>query len=166
MTGADGIGADDCEHALLPCSKLSAAGSVLAGEAVIFKHNCKNGKAGTWAVPAFAAMRMSGVWCVGAGKISDARPLALTWGVSENSQCDRQRGIFALRKTFFCRNTDVFQEKMTRRGVKRPAVRVRWRLSDTPWGGGGVFFTVRRLDAGIQIVFSQIIFVNRKEFRK
>ena len=35
-----------------------------------------------------------------------------------------QRGIFALRKTFFRRNTDVFQGKMTRRTAKRPAVRV------------------------------------------
>ena len=51
---------------------------------------------------------------------------------SSNSQCDRQRGIFALSKTFFRRNTDVFQGKMTRHGVKRPAVRVRWEFSDTP----------------------------------
>ena len=31
---------------------------------------------------------------------------------SSNSQCDRQRGFFALSKTFFRRNTDVFQGKM------------------------------------------------------
>jgi hypothetical protein len=37
-----------------------------------------------------------------------------------------------LRKTFFRRNTDVFQGKMTRRNAKRPAVRVRWEFSDTP----------------------------------
>ena len=49
---------------------------------------------------------------------------------SSNSRCDRQRGIFALRKTFFCRNTDVFQGKMTRRTAKRPAVRVRWELEE------------------------------------
>ena len=53
-------------------------------------------------------------------------------GRSENSWCDRQRGIFTLRKTFFRRNTDVFQGKMTRRTAKRPAVRVRWEFSDTP----------------------------------
>ena len=52
---------------------------------------------------------------------------------SSNSQCDRQRGIFALSKTFFRRNTDVFQEKMVQRSVKRPAVRVRWEFSDTPY---------------------------------
>ena len=51
---------------------------------------------------------------------------------SSNSQCDRPRGIFALRKTFFRRNTDVFQGKMTRRSVKRPAVRVHREFSDTP----------------------------------
>ena len=38
-----------------------------------------------------------------------------------------------MRKTFFRRNTDVFQEKMTRRTAKRPAVRVRWEFSDTPY---------------------------------
>ena len=38
--------------------------------------------------------------------------------------------FFALSKTFFRRNTDVFQEKMTRRGVKRPAVRVCWALEE------------------------------------
>ena len=38
-----------------------------------------------------------------------------------------------MRKTFFCRNTDVFQGKMTRRTAKRPAVRVRWEFSDTPY---------------------------------
>ena len=43
---------------------------------------------------------------------------------SSNSQCDRQRGIFALSKTFFRRNTDVFQGKMAQRSVKRPAVRL------------------------------------------
>ena len=53
-------------------------------------------------------------------------------GVSENSQCDRQREIFALSKTFFRRNTDVFQGKMVQRSVKRSAVRVRWEFSDTP----------------------------------
>ena len=51
---------------------------------------------------------------------------------SSNSQCDRQRGIFALSKTFFRRNTDVFQGKMAQRSVKRSAVRVRWEFSDTP----------------------------------
>ena len=51
---------------------------------------------------------------------------------SSNSQCDRQRGIFALSKTFFRRNTDVFQGKMAQRSVKRPAVRVRRAFSDTP----------------------------------
>jgi hypothetical protein len=49
---------------------------------------------------------------------------------SSNSQCDRQRGIFALSKTFFRRNTDVFQGKMAQRSVKRPAVRVRWELEE------------------------------------
>ena len=49
---------------------------------------------------------------------------------SSNSRCDRQRGIFALSKTFFCRNTDVFQGKMARLSVKRPAVRVRWGLEE------------------------------------
>ena len=34
-----------------------------------------------------------------------------------------------LSKTFFRRNTDVFQGKMARRSVKRPAVRVRWEFS-------------------------------------
>ena len=57
-------------------------------------------------------------------------------GVSENSQCDRQRGIFALSKTFYRRNTDVFQGKMTRHSVKRPAVRVRREFSDTPYAEG------------------------------
>ena len=51
---------------------------------------------------------------------------------SSNSQCDRQRGIFALSKTFFRRNTDVFQGKMARRSVKRSAARVRLEFSDTP----------------------------------
>lgn len=50
----------------------------------------------------------------------------------KNSQCDRKRGIFALSKTFFRRNTDVFQGKMVQRSVKRSAVRVRWEFSDTP----------------------------------
>ena len=49
---------------------------------------------------------------------------------SSNSQCDRQRGIFALSKTFFRGNTDVFQGKMAQRSVKRPAVRVRWELEE------------------------------------
>jgi len=31
---------------------------------------------------------------------------------SSNSQCDRQRGFFALTKTFFRRKTGVFQGKM------------------------------------------------------
>ena len=56
---------------------------------------------------------------------------------SSNSRCDRQRGIFALRKTFFCRNTDVFQGKMTRRTAKRPAVRVRWELEEYTLGSQG-----------------------------
>ncbi|MDD6544037.1 MAG: hypothetical protein PUF20_06625, partial [Clostridiales bacterium] len=47
--------------------------------------------------------------------------------------CDRQREIFALSKTFFRRNTDVFQGKMVQRSVKRSAVRVRWEFSDTPY---------------------------------
>ena len=51
---------------------------------------------------------------------------------SSNSQCDRQRGIFALSKTFFRRNTDVFQGKMAQHSVKRPAVRVRRAFLDTP----------------------------------
>ena len=38
-----------------------------------------------------------------------------------------------MSKTFFRRNTDVFQEKMTRHTAKRPAVRVRWEFSDTPY---------------------------------
>ena len=53
---------------------------------------------------------------------------------SSNSQCDRQRGIFALSKTFFRRNTDVFQGKMVQRSVKRPAVRVRWELEEYTLG--------------------------------
>ena len=53
---------------------------------------------------------------------------------SSNSQCDRQRGIFALSKTFFRRNTDVFQGKMAQRSVKRPAVRVRWELEEYTLG--------------------------------
>ena len=39
-----------------------------------------------------------------------------------------------LRKTFFRRNTDVFQGKMTRRTAKRPAVRVRWELEEYTLG--------------------------------
>ena len=39
-------------------------------------------------------------------------------------------------KTFFRRNPDVLQEKMTQRSAKRPAVRVRWEFSDTPWRSG------------------------------
>ena len=40
-----------------------------------------------------------------------------------------------MSKTFFRRNTDVFQGKMTRRSAKRPAVRVRWELEEyTPAG--------------------------------
>ena len=35
-----------------------------------------------------------------------------------------------MRKTFFRRNTDVFQGKMTRRTAKRPDVRVRWELEE------------------------------------
>ena len=35
-----------------------------------------------------------------------------------------------MSKTFFRRNTDVFQGKMTRRTAKRPAVRVRWELEE------------------------------------
>ena len=35
-----------------------------------------------------------------------------------------------MSKTFFRRNTDVFQEKMTQRSAKRPAVRVRWELEE------------------------------------
>ena len=38
-----------------------------------------------------------------------------------------------MRKTFFRRNTDVFQGKMVQRSVKRSAVRVRWEFSDTPY---------------------------------
>jgi len=53
---------------------------------------------------------------------------------SSNSQCDRQRGIFALSKTFFRRNTDVFQGKMSQRSVKRPAVWVRWELEEYTLG--------------------------------
>ena len=49
---------------------------------------------------------------------------------SSNSQCDRQRGIFALSKTFFRGNTDVFQGKMAQRSVKRPTIRVRWELEE------------------------------------
>ena len=49
---------------------------------------------------------------------------------SSNSQCDRQREIFALSKTFFRRNTDVFQGKMVQRSVKRSTVRVRWELEE------------------------------------
>jgi len=49
---------------------------------------------------------------------------------SSNSQCDRQRGIFALSKTFFRRNTDVLQGKMAQRSVKRSAVWVRWELEE------------------------------------
>ena len=37
-----------------------------------------------------------------------------------------------MRKTFFRRNTDVFQGKMTRRTAKRPAVRVRWEFQIHP----------------------------------
>ena len=40
-----------------------------------------------------------------------------------------------MRKTFFRRNTDVFQGKMARHTAKRPAVRVRWEFSDTPYNG-------------------------------
>ena len=39
-----------------------------------------------------------------------------------------------LRKTFFRRNPDVFQGKMTRRTAKRPAVRVRWELEEYTLG--------------------------------
>ena len=42
--------------------------------------------------------------------------------------------IFALNKTFFRRNTDVFQGKMTRRSAKRPAARVRWALEEYTLG--------------------------------
>ena len=49
---------------------------------------------------------------------------------SSNSQCDRQREIFALSKTFFRRNTDVFQGKMVQLSAKRTAVRVRWQLGE------------------------------------
>ena len=35
-----------------------------------------------------------------------------------------------MSKTFFRRNTDVFQGKMVQRSVKRPAVRVRWELEE------------------------------------
>ena len=54
----------------------------------------------------------------------------LTRVYSSNSQCDRQQGIFALSKTFFRRNTDVFQGKMAQCSVKRAAVRVRWELEE------------------------------------
>ena len=47
----------------------------------------------------------------------------LRLGVSENSQCDRQREIFALSKTFFRRNTDVFQRKNGAAQRERSAVR-------------------------------------------
>ena len=49
---------------------------------------------------------------------------------SSNAGCARRRGIFALSKTFFRGNTDVFQGKMARRSVKRPAVRVCWALKE------------------------------------
>ena len=39
-----------------------------------------------------------------------------------------------LSKTFFRRNTDVFQGKMTQRSAKRPAVRVRWELEEYTLG--------------------------------
>jgi hypothetical protein len=39
-----------------------------------------------------------------------------------------------LSKTFFRRNTDVFQGKMVQRSVKRPAVRVRWELEECTLG--------------------------------
>ena len=82
--------------------------------------------------------KIAGIWRGGRGRWAGAHGRGTRHQrsfrvYSSNSQCDRQRGIFALRKTFFRRNADVFQEKMTRRGVKRPAVRVRWGFSDTPY---------------------------------
>ena len=44
-----------------------------------------------------------------------------------------------MRKTFFRRNTDVFQGKMTRRTAKRPAVRVRWELEEYTLSGMNEF---------------------------
>ena len=44
-----------------------------------------------------------------------------------------------LSKTFFRRNTDVFQGKMARRSVKRPAVRVRWELEEYTLGSTAQF---------------------------
>ena len=68
--------------------------------------------------------------CGGVGLVADT----ISRVYSSNSQCDRQRGVFALSKTFFRRNTDVFQGKMARRSVKRPAVRVRWELEEYTLG--------------------------------
>ena len=51
-----------------------------------------------------------------------ARPLDKDMEAVDQASC----------KTFFRRNTDVFQGKMVQRSVKRSAVRVRWELSDTP----------------------------------
>ena len=60
--------------------------------------------------------------------------MKISKGGSENWRCDRQRGIFALSKTFFRRNTDIFQGKMVQRSVKRSAVRVRWELEEYTLG--------------------------------
>ena len=59
-------------------------------------------------------------------------PHASSWGDSSNWRCDRQRGIFTLRKTFFRRNPVVFQGKMTQLSAKRTAVRVRWQFQIYP----------------------------------
>ena len=53
-------------------------------------------------------------------------------GYSSNWRCDRQRGFFTLSKTFFRRNTVVFQGKMTQLSAKRTAVRVRWQFQIHP----------------------------------
>ena len=50
-----------------------------------------------------------------------------------------------MRKTFFRRNTDVFQGKMTRRTAKRPAVRVRWEFSDTLYKRPGERLSLRAM---------------------
>ena len=86
------------------------------------------------------------ITCVGAEPAAVSPAVSVDWGKQPviltelvsvrlrhavlGKQTDRQRRFFALSKTFFRRNTDVFQGKMTRRTAKRPAVRVRWELEE------------------------------------
>ena len=54
-------------------------------------------------------------------------------------------GFLRCARHFFAGILDVFQGKMTRRTAKRPAVRVRWEFSDTPYKRPGERLSLRAM---------------------